>query len=178
MAFLAQTHANEVKANEMSASQAKLLVDALGDKLIDRLIAASSLHDEDLDATTLGKPGNLVGADQAGLPVHTSYLAPSFPDNEGYLLGLRGGAKKAQGKTKAAMKGSGKKKTKANAKTAFRAKSEVADQLQQAVLAAETAVAAASYAVDVAMQVTQSAGTTKKGARTQKTKVESKPKKR
>merc|ERR1712182_153570 len=65
--------------------------------------------------TTLGKAGNL----QASAPVSTSNLAPSFPDNEeviiieeqpedrdrlAYVLGLRGGAKKAPMKAMKAMK--------------------------------------------------------------------------
>merc|ERR1712193_550452 len=111
----------------MDDSQADQLVDQvlnkLASKLIDRVLTASSDHDEDMDTTTLGKPAQNLGVPAQANP---SEFAPSSPDAEevviveeepkdgdalAYVLGLRGGAMKAMKKAPA-MKAPAMKATK------------------------------------------------------------------
>ena len=85
-AFVAQANGNEVAANDMDDAQADQLVDQvlnkLASKLIDRVLTASSLPEEGMDSTTLGKPREEV-------------IIIDEPQDDNALddvLGLRGGA--------------------------------------------------------------------------------------
>jgi len=134
LAFVAQAYANEVAANvtvnDMDDVQADQLVDQvlnkLASKLIDRVLAASAVHDEGMvrmDTTTLGKPAHNIGVPAHANPSDpSSHLAPSSPDTEEviiieeepedgdalpYVLSLHGGATPMKAKKspmKAAMK--------------------------------------------------------------------------
>merc|ERR1711869_85885 len=55
------------------------VLNKLASKLIDRVLTASSVHDEDVDTTTLGKPAHDLGVPEDG-------------DALAEVLGLRGGA--------------------------------------------------------------------------------------
>jgi len=103
--LVAQSHANEVAANltanDMDDSQADQLVDQvlnkLASKLIDRVLTASSVHDEGMDTTTLGKPAQANPSDFAPSSPNRDEVIiveedPEDGDALADVLGLRGGA--------------------------------------------------------------------------------------
>jgi hypothetical protein len=70
--FVAQAHAQEVAANSLDKLEDEM-VEKMANKLVDRVEASFLAKADDLDSTTLGKPGNQAIPVQDNLPVGTSY---------------------------------------------------------------------------------------------------------